>query len=161
MNIVAMRPEHWPAVAAIYEAGIETGNATFETSAPTWEAWTAAHRLDLRLVALDGHKVVGWAAASNVSDRCCYEGVVEHSVYVAPDRQGSGIGAALLDALIEAAEYAGVWTIQTGIFPENTASLALHERCGFRTVGTRERLGKLGDRWRDVVLIERRSNQIE
>jgi L-amino acid N-acyltransferase YncA len=161
MNILEMRPEHWPAVAAIYEAGIATGNATFETSAPIWESWSAAHRPDLRFVAFDGDEVVGWAAASNVSDRCCYEGVVEHSVYVAPDRQGSGIGAALLDALIDAAETAGVWTIQTGIFPENTASLALHERCGFRTVGTRKPLGKLGERWRDVVLIERRSDEIE
>jgi L-amino acid N-acyltransferase YncA len=160
MNIIAMRPEHWPSVASIYDAGIATGNATFETSAPTRDTWNAAHRQDLRFVGIDIDEVVGWVAAGNVSDRCCYAGVIEHSVYVAPGRQCSGIGSALVRALIEAAERTGVWTIQTGIFPENTASLVLHERCGFRVVGTRKRLGKLGDTWRDVVLIERRSDVI-
>jgi L-amino acid N-acyltransferase YncA len=161
MKIVEMRPEHWPTVAAVYEAGIATRNATFETSVPAWEAWDAAHRQDLRLVAMEGEQVVGWAAAGSVSDRCCYGGVVEHSVYVAPDRQGEGIGRALLEALVQAAERLGVWTIQSGVFPENEPSLALHERAGFRTVGTRERLGKLDGQWRDVVLVERRSKAIE
>ena len=138
-----MQATDWPTVRLIYEAGMASGNATFETNAPTWENWNAAHRVDLRFVAVDNDQVVGWIAASNVSDHCCYEGVVEHSVYVAPDRQASGIGAALLDHLITEAEAAGIWTIQTGIFPENAASLALHERSGFRTVGRRERLGKL------------------
>ncbi len=161
MKIVEMRPEHWPAVAAIYEAGIATNNATFETAVPAWEAWDAAHRPDLRLVAMEGQTVVGWAAAGGVSERCCYEGVVEHSVYIAPDRQGAGFGLALLEALIQRAERSGVWTIQSGVFPENERSLALHERVGFRRVGTRERLGKLNGQWRDVVLLERRSNDIE
>jgi len=161
MNIVEMNPERWPEVAAIYEAGIATSNATFETSVPTWDEWDAAHRQDLRLVALVGQEVVGWAAAGSVSDRCCYGGVVEHSVYVAPDHQGAGIGFALLEALIQAAERLDVWTIQAGVFPENGPSLALHERAGFRRVGTRERLGKVNGQWRDVVLLERRSNAIE
>jgi L-amino acid N-acyltransferase YncA len=161
MNILEMRPEHWPAVAAIYEAGIATRNATFETSVPTWEAWDAAHRQDLRLVAIEGEQVIGWAAAGSVSDRCCYGGVVEHSVYIAPDRQGAGVGLALLEALVQAAEDLQVWTIQSGVFPENEASLALHQRVGFRRVGTRERLGKLDGQWRDVVLLERRSTTIE
>ncbi|HLI01918.1 MAG TPA: GNAT family N-acetyltransferase [Acidimicrobiales bacterium] len=157
MEIRHLEPDDWPAVLAIYEAGIATGNATFETSPPTWEIWDSAHRPDLRLVAVDGGRVVGWAAASGVSDRCCYTGVIEHSVYVDPDWQGRGVGRRLLTALIEAAEAAGIWTVQTGIFPENEASLALHERCGFRVVGRRERLGELAGRWRDVLLLERRS----
>lgn len=161
MQVIPLQPKDWPAVRLIYEAGIASGNATFATEAPTWDTWNAAHRLDLRFVAVDNDEVVGWVAASNVSDQCCYEGVVEHSVYVAPDRQGSGIGAALLGHLIAEAEAAGIWTIQTGIFPENRASLALHERSGFRTVGRRERLGKLNGSWRDVVLIERRSHSFD
>jgi L-amino acid N-acyltransferase YncA len=113
---------------------------------------------DLRLVACDGDSVIGWAAASPVSDRCCYSGVVENSIYVDPGRQGQGVGKRLLEALIVAAEKAGHWTIQTGIFPENSASLALHAACGFRVVGRRERLGQLAGQWRDVMLLERRSS---
>jgi L-amino acid N-acyltransferase YncA len=160
MNIAEMRPEHWPEVSSLYEAGIATGNATFETSVPPWEAWDTAHRQDLRFVAKEGQRIVGWAAAGSVSDRCCYGGVVEHSVYVAPDRQGAGVGLALLEILVQTAERLGVWTIQSGVFPENTASLALHQRCGFRIVGTRERLGRLDGQWRDVLLLERRSSII-
>jgi L-amino acid N-acyltransferase YncA len=157
IEIRALGPNDWPDVAAIYTAGIATGNATFETEAPTWEAWNTNHRADLGFVAVDGTRVVGWVAAGSVSDRCCYGGVVEHSVYVDPDYQGNGIGRALLSFLIERSEAAGVWTIQTGIFPENTASIALHQACGFRIVGRRERLGQLNGTWRDVLLLERRA----
>ncbi len=158
MRIEAMTPRHSAAVLAIYQAGIDEGQATFETQAPTWQAFDAARLPQHRLVAVDdADRVLGWAAVTGVSDRCVYSGVVEHSVYVAPEARGRGVGAALLGALIASTEAAGIWTIQSGVFPENTASLALHWRCGFRTVGIRERLGQMGGRWRDVVLIERRS----
>jgi L-amino acid N-acyltransferase YncA len=153
-----MEPTDWPRVRSIYAAGIAGGNATFETEPPGWDAFDDGHLSDLRLVATDGEEVIGWAAASPVSDRCAYAGVVENSVYVDPDVQGHGVGRQLLSALVAASEKAGIWTIQTGIFPENTASLALHEACGFRVVGRRERLGQLEGRWRDVILLERRSH---
>jgi phosphinothricin acetyltransferase len=160
MELKAMQPEDWPAVRAIYEAGIATGDATFETTAPGWPAWDAAHLADHRLVArLDG-RVVGWAALAPVSDRCAYAGVAEGSVYVAPEAQGRGVGRALLTAVVASAERRGIWTVQTGIFPENQASVRLHEACGFRVVGVRERLGRLHGRWRDVLLLERRSPAI-
>ena len=158
MELEPMRPEDWPAVRAIYEAGIATGDATFETTAPDWPAWDAAHLPDHRLVAReDAGQVVGWAALAPVSDRCAYAGVVENSIYVAPDAQGRGVGRALLAAVVASAEQAGIWTVQTGIFPENQPSVRLHEACGFRVVGVRERLGRLDGRWRDVLLLERRS----
>lgn len=158
VTIRAMTPDDWPAVRGIYEAGIATGNATFETAAPAWEVWDAAHLVDHRWVALDDRgRVIGWAALSPVSDRCAYAGVVEHSVYVAPPAQGRGVGRALLDALAASTESAGIWTIQTGIFPENSASLALHARAGFRIIGRRERIGRLHGEWRDAILLERRS----
>jgi L-amino acid N-acyltransferase YncA len=160
VEIGDLRPEHWPEVAAIYQAGIETGNATFETAVPAWEAWDREHLRGPRLVALDNRRVVGWAALSRVSTRACYAGVAEVSVYVAPDATGRGVGRALLDALTARSEDAGIWTLQAGIFPENAASLALHERCGFRVVGTRERLGQLHGEWRDVVLMEKRSGRM-
>jgi phosphinothricin acetyltransferase len=151
-------------VLAIYQAGLDTGEASFETRAPTWEMFDARLLPSHRHVAVDGTsgQVLGWAAASGVSDRCAYQGVVEHSVYVAPAARQRGVGAALLRALIGSTEAAGIWTIQSGIFPENAASLRLHERAGFRVVGIRERLGRHdGGRdpgsWRDVVLLERRS----
>ena len=150
----------WPAVRAIYEEGIATGDATFETAAPSWAAWDRAHLAGHRLVAAIGGRVVGWAALAPVSERCAYAGVAEASVYVAATAAGRGVGRALLERLVEAAEAAGIWTVQAGIFPENTASLALHRRCGFRTVGVRERLGRLDGRWRDVVLLERRSPRV-
>jgi phosphinothricin acetyltransferase len=153
----AMTAAEWPAVEAIYASGIATGNATFETEPPTWDAFDATHLADHRFIALDRGNVVGWVAASAVSDRCVYDGVVEHSVYVDPEVSGRGVGTALLAALITSTEAAGIWTIQSGVFPENLASLALHERCGFRVVGRRERIGRHFGRWRDVVLIERRS----
>jgi L-amino acid N-acyltransferase YncA/ubiquinone/menaquinone biosynthesis C-methylase UbiE len=147
------------AVLAIYQAGLDTGQASFEITAPAWEVFDAAKLPLHRHVAADSEtgQVLGWAAASSVSSRCVYAGVIEHSVYVDPARHGSGIGGALLAALIDSAEAAGVWTIQSGVFPENTASLRLHERAGFRVVGTRERIGCHYGRWRDVVFIERRS----
>lgn len=157
VTLRAMSPEDWPAVAAIYAAGIAGGDATFETEPPGWEQWDAAHRADLRLVAVEDGRVAGWAAASPVSDRCAYAGVVEDSVYVDPACQGRGVGRLLLAELIAAAEASGVWTMQAGIFPENVASVALHTSCGFRVVGRRERLGQLGGVWRDVLLLERRA----
>jgi L-amino acid N-acyltransferase YncA len=160
VEIADLRPEHWPEVAAIYGAGIASGNATFETEAPTWEEWDRAHLPTMRIVARSPERVLGWGALSGVSDRCCYAGVAEVSVYVAPEAQARGIGRTLLQALIERSEAAGIWTLQAGIFPENSASIRLHERCGFRVVGTRERLGQLGGVWRDVVLLERRSRRV-
>jgi L-amino acid N-acyltransferase YncA len=157
IHVRPLRAEDWPAVERIYAAGIATGHATFETAPPSWAAFDATKLPEHRLVAERDGEVVGWAAASGVSERCVYAGVVEHSVYVDPAHAGTGIGTALLRAFIESTEAAGIWTIQTGIFPENTASLALHERCGFRVVGRRERLGRHFGRWRDVVLLERRS----
>jgi len=152
-----MAGAHAAAVLAIYQAGIEEGNATFETRAPGWAEFTAARLPAHRFVATTRGQVAGWVAASAVSGRCVYAGVVEHSVYVCPAARGRGIGRRLLEALIASTEAAGIWTIQSGIFPENTASLALHRAAGFRVVGTRERIGQRHGRWRDVVLIERRS----
>jgi phosphinothricin acetyltransferase len=154
-----MRADDWPAVRAIYEDGIREGNATFETEPPGWEAWDAAHS-ELRLVAESGGVVVGWAALSDVSGRCCYRGVGEVSVYVGEVARGVGIGRLLLNELISRSEASGYWTLQAGIFPENDASLRLHRACGFRDVGVRERLGELGGVWRDVVLLERRSAEV-
>jgi L-amino acid N-acyltransferase YncA len=161
IDIRDLRPGDWPEVAAIYEAGIRTQNATFETEVPSWEAWNAAHLAEHRLVAVLDGEIVAWAALSPVSDRCVYAGVAENSIYVAPEAQGRGVGRALLTRLVEGAERGGIWTIQTGIFPENEASVALHERCGFRVVGTRERLGRHHGTWRDVLFLERRSEVIQ
>jgi phosphinothricin acetyltransferase len=156
-----MEPADWSAVRAIYQAGIDTRNATFETVAPGWEQWDGAHLAAHRFVATDAAgAVAGWAALSPVSDRCVYAGVAENSVYVHPDHHHRGVGLALMEALIRSAEGAGIWTIQTGIFPENTASLALHERVGFRVIGRRERIGHLDGRWRDTFLLERRSTTV-
>ena len=152
-----MLPTDWDAVRAIYLEGIASGHATFEVSAPAWAAWDAAHLPAPRLVAAEDGTVVGWAVLSAVSDRCVYAGVAEVSIYVAATARGRGVGAALLDALVRATDAAGIWTLQAGIFPENLASLSLHARCGFRVVGRRERLGRMAGRWRDVLLLERRS----
>lgn len=160
VSIRAMTAADWPAVRAIYEAGVATRNATFESTAPTWPEWDSSHLPEHRLVAVDDGQVAGWAALSPVSDRCVYGGVAENSVYVHPDHWGRGVGRVLLDALIVSAESGGIWTIQTGIFPENTASLALHERCGFRVVGRRERIGQLDGAWRDTLFLERRSQVV-
>lgn len=155
--IEAMQADDWSAVKAIYEAGIATGHATFETQAPEWEAWDRGHRQDCRLVAKADGQVIGWAAVSPVSGRCVYAGVVEESIYISQAARGHGIGKALLRALIAETEIAGIWTIQTGIFPENVASIALHRKCGFREVGYRERVGCMNGWWRDVIFMERRS----
>nr|WP_275980135.1 GNAT family N-acetyltransferase [Couchioplanes caeruleus] len=160
MTVAPMTSAHAEAVLAIYAAGIATGNATFETAPPAWVAFDAARLPGHRYVALDGDTVTGWIACSPVSARPVYAGVVEHSVYVDPAHGGRGIGRVLLEALIASSEAAGIWTIQSGIFPENTASLALHRRCGFRQIGVRERVGKHDEVWRDVILLERRSPTI-
>jgi L-amino acid N-acyltransferase YncA len=156
-SIRVLRPADWPEVASIYAAGIATGDATFETDVPSWAEWDAGHLAEHRLVAVDGAGVLGWAAVGPVSERCVYAGVVEDSIYLAEHARGRGIGRTLLAALLDSTERAGIWTVQTGIFPENVASLALHRAVGFRDVGVRERLGQLRGRWRDVLLLERRS----
>jgi L-amino acid N-acyltransferase YncA len=153
-------PEDWPAVRAIYLDGIRSGLATFETEAPSWDEWNASHLEGQRFVADWLGDVIGWIAAAPVSTRRAYRGVVEHSIYVGRPWRGKGIGRALLERLIESAEAAGIWTIQTSVFPENETSLALHERCGFRRVGLRERIAKRDGLWRDTVLMERRSEVI-
>jgi L-amino acid N-acyltransferase YncA len=155
-----MEPRDGAQVLAIYQAGLDTGQASFETAAPAWEEFDAARLRDHRYVAADAAtgQLLGWTAAIAVSDRCVYAGVIEHSVYVHPGHHGRGIGAMLLAALIASADEAGVWTIQSGIFPENAASLRLHERAGFRAVGIRERIGRHHGLWRDVMLVERRSS---
>ncbi|MFF5297588.1 GNAT family N-acetyltransferase [Paractinoplanes globisporus] len=165
MRIRPMSAGDADAVLAIYQAGMDGGNASFEHTAPAWAAFDDGKLGDHRLVAVDDDDtVLGWVAISAVSGRAVYAGVVEHSVYVDPAARGRGVGRALLDALIESTERAGIWTIQSGVFPENTASLALHRAAGFRTVGVRERVGRhltQNNRWRDVVLIERRSPLID
>jgi L-amino acid N-acyltransferase YncA len=158
LDIRPLQPNDWPAVRSIHVEGIATGNATFEKDAPGWEEWNAKHLKAARVVAAAGGRVLGWAALTPVSDRCVYAGVAEVSVYVAADSRRRGVGAALLAALVRASETAGVWTLQARIFPENEASLALHRRNGFRVIGRLERLGKMGERWRDVLFLERRSN---
>ncbi|GAB2450635.1 phosphinothricin acetyltransferase [Conyzicola lurida] len=154
--------DDWPAVEAIYREGIDSGHATFESSPPTWEGFDAGKHPDLRIVAVDDSGVLGWAAASPVSGRPVYSGVVEHSVYVAATARGRGVGGLLLAGLIDIAERHGIWTIQSSIFPENIASLQLHQRHGFREVGRRERIALMGygpeaGVWRDTILVERRS----
>jgi len=155
-----MTERHAAAVLAIYQAGIDEGDATFETQAPAWPEFSAARLPGHRFVASNGTDVLGWVAVSPVSSRCAYAGVVEHSVYVHQDARGQGVGRQLLTTLIASTEAAGIWTIQSGIFPENAASVALHHAVGFRTVGRRERIGQQHGRWRDVLLLERRSTLI-
>lgn len=158
--ILPMQPENWPAVREIYREGIATGNATFESELPDWEKWDSNHRQDCRLIARKEEQVLGWAALSPVSGRRVYSGVAEVSVYVAAAARGTGVGKSLLQALIAESELHGIWTLQAGIFRENAASVALHKSCGFREVGVRQRIGKLGGTWRDVLLLERRSATI-
>jgi phosphinothricin acetyltransferase len=164
VTIRAMTAADADRVLAIYQAGMDGGNASFEHTAPDWAAFDASKLPDHRLVAVDGAgALLGWVAASQVSARAVYAGVVEHSIYVDPAAQGRRVGRALLDALIASTEAAGIWTIQSGVFPENSASLALHHAAGFRTVGVRERVGRHvshGNRWRDVVFIERSSPHV-
>jgi L-amino acid N-acyltransferase YncA len=156
-EISTLTAKDWQFVRSIYLAGIATGQATFETEAPTWERWNNAHLPAPRLVAISNESIVGWAALSPVSARSVYAGVAEVSVYIASEWHGKGIGHALLETLVNESERNGIWTLQASIFPENIASISLHKSCGFREVGTRERIGKMKDAWRDTILMERRS----
>jgi L-amino acid N-acyltransferase YncA len=158
ITVRELRPDDWPAVRQIYLDGIRSGLASFETEAPSWEAWDAKNVYRVVAESFDG--VLGWAAASRVSPRWCYRGVIESSVYVAPEARGRGVGRTLMHELIERSERDGVWTIEAGIFPENEASLKLHQALGFRVVGVRSAIGKRDGLWRDVVLLERRSEVI-
>jgi phosphinothricin acetyltransferase len=156
-----LKADDWGQVRSIYLEGIATGFATFETDAPAWEEWDAGHLEKIRLVARGADDMIlGWAALSPVSDRCVYGGVAEVRVYVGEQGRGRGVGRALLEALIEASEQNGIWTLQAGVFPENIASIKLHLSCGFREVGRRERIGKLNGVWRDTLLLERRSEKV-
>lgn len=155
-----MKAGDWEQVRSIYLEGIAAGNSTFETDAPSWEAWDTGHHEFARLVTRDGDKVLGWAALSPVSKRSVYRGVAELTVYVTESVRGKGIGRALLEALIKESEKNGVWTLQASIFPENTASVKLHLACGFREVGRRERIAILNGVWRDTLLFERRSKLV-
>lgn len=157
VSITSLMQEDWEAARSIYLQGIATGQATFQQQAPGWSDWNTAHLPNCRLVARVVHQVVGFAALGSVSSRHVYRGVAEVSIYVASEQRGRGIGRLLLGELIKESEAAGIWTLQAGIFPENTASLALHREAGFRTVGTREKLGEMNGIWRDVMLLERRS----
>ncbi|HXS54957.1 MAG TPA: GNAT family N-acetyltransferase [Hanamia sp.] len=157
ISITTMLPEHWEAVKTIYEDGIATGNATFQTAAPGWQEWDDAHLKSCRIIATENNEVLGWAALSPVSSRCVYAGVAEVSVYVATNARGKKVGSLLLKELINQSEENGIWTLQSGIFPENKASISLHEKNGFRIMGYRERIGKMGNVWRDNLILERRS----
>jgi len=159
MNIQSMVRGDWTEVKRIYTQGIRTKIATFEQESPDWNEWDNNHRSDCRLVAIHKDKVIGWAAISNISERCVYDGVCEVSIYVDSDHRGKGTGDILMQELIEASETSGIWTLQAGIFPENQASINLHKKNGFREVGTREKIGKMDGIWRDVVLLERRSSK--
>ena len=163
MSDFFLRPissDDYPQIRDIYLEGIATGHATFETQAPDWEGWDGKFMRTCRVVAERDGEVLGWAALSPVSDRCAYGGVAEVAVYVADRARGQGTGTVLLHALVQSSEEAGLWTLQAGIFPENVGSVRIHEKCGFRVIGTRARLGKMGDQWRDVLLMERRSEVV-
>jgi L-amino acid N-acyltransferase YncA len=160
MDILPLLPEHWPTVKTIYEQGIATGHATFQTSAPEWPEWDGAHLKHSRLIALEDGQVIGWAALTPVSGRCVYAGVAEISVYIAPEHRGKKIGETLLKVLIIDSEQQNIWTLQAGIFPENIPSLKIHEKTGFRQVGYREKIGQMKGIWRDTVLLERRSRTV-
>lgn len=160
LEICSMTAAVWPAVQEIYKQGIDTGMATFETEVPEWEQWDGNHLEHSRLVAERDGTILGWGALSAVSDRCVYGGVAEVSIYIAEAARGYGLGKELLTALITHSEQNDIWTLQAGIFAENEVSIALHEKCGFRAVGRRERLGQLHGNWKDVMLLERRSNKV-
>ena len=159
-EIKTMDPRHWNDVRRIYEEGLRTGNATFQTTAPAWEEWDKAHIQTGRLVAIEKGNIIGWAALTPVSSRCVYGGVAEISVYVSENARGKGIGKELLKSLIEDSEANGFWTLQAGIFPENIASIKIHEATGFRIIGKREKIGQMNGHWRDTILLERRSRTI-
>ncbi|AZA84566.1 N-acetyltransferase family protein [Chryseobacterium indologenes] len=160
MDIISFGKEQFREIAEIYRQGLETGNATFETSVPNWEDWDKSKLEHSRFAAVIDNIIVGWAALSAVSDRCVYGGVAEVSIYISNDHKGKGIGKALMTKLITESEIHGIWTLQSGMFPENEAPIALHKSTGFRIIGHREKIGKLGDTWRDTVIMERRSKTI-
>lgn len=160
MQIRAMTPDDWPDVSRIYKEGIDTNQATFETDVPSWETWDEGHLKICRLVAEMTGQIVGWAALSPVSKRNAYRGVVEHSIYIGSEARGQKVGFALMHALVEQSEQAGIWTLYASTFPENTASIALHEKCGFRVIGYREHIAQHDGKWRDTVLLERRSEVV-
>lgn len=157
VEIHQIRDSDWEAVAEIYQQGIATGNATFQQNIPAWKDWDASHLKTCRLIATISDTVVGWAALTAVSDRCVYAGVAEVSVYVSALHRGKKIGMKLLENLIKASEQNNIWTLQAGIFPENVASIKIHEALGFRKIGFREKIGKMNGRWRNTLLFERRS----
>ncbi len=159
VTIEKMKDDDWEAVRRIYLDGIQTGHATFEQNAPEWESWNKNHLKEPRLIAREDGKILGWAALTPVSGRCVYAGVAEVSVYVSAEARGMGVGKKLLQKLADESEAENLWTLQAGIFPENTASVKIHEDCGFRLVGRRERIGKMNGEWRDTLLLERRSNK--
>jgi phosphinothricin acetyltransferase len=160
IEIKPLEPLHWNEVRRIYEEGLHTGNATFQTSAPEWEEWDKSHIQTGRFVAIENENILGWAALTPVSGRCVYGGVAEISVYVSENARGKGVGKELLKSLIENSEANGFWTLQAGIFPENIASIRIHEATGFRIIGKREKIGKMNGQWRDTILLERRSQII-
>jgi len=160
MTFIELNKKHWNQVAQIYREGIETGIATFETEVPNWEVWDASHLKSCRIVAKNNNEVVGWAALTSVSSRCVYGGVAEVSVYVSSKYRGQKIGTNLLEKLIEQSEKEGFWTLQSGIFAENKASIKMHQNAGFRIIGYREKIGKLNKLWKDNVILERRSKII-
>lgn len=160
MEFISINKDNYPKLVQIYEQGLATGVATFETKAPLFEDWDKSHLPFGRIFAIENNKVLGFASLSKVSDRCVYGGVAENSVYVAQQAQGKGIGSLLLGKLIEISEANGIWTIQCGIMPENKSSIALHRKCGFREIGFREKIGKLKGEWKDNIIMERRSSVI-
>ena len=160
ITMASLLPSHWERVKDIYEEGIRSGNATFQQSAPAWEQWDGDHLPHSRIVAMLDNEVAGWAALTPVSGRCVYAGVGEVSVYVGEKFRGRGIGGSLLKELVQQSEENALWTLQAGIFPENTASIRLHEANGFRRVGYREKIGRMNGVWRDTVLMERRSSVV-
>lgn len=160
MEIIKIQEHHYPKIAEIYLEGIATRNATFQGEAPTWEDWDKSHLQHSRIVGLINNEVFGWAALTPVSSRCVYAGVAEVSVYVGKDYRGKGLGKLLLDELVKESEANNLWTLQSGIFPENTGSIKVHEKCGFRIIGYRERIGKMNGVWRDNLILERRSQTV-
>jgi len=160
MTIQNLEPAHYSSVKRIYEEGIATGNATFQTEAPEWDEWNNSHLQHSRLVAIENGELLGWAALTPVSGRCVYAGVAEVSVYVSTKARGKGVGKLLLEKLIEESERNNIWTLQAGVFPENASSLKIHEASGFRKIGLREKIGKMKGIWRDTVLLEKRSKAV-